>query len=254
MLLLLLLVSGRRHSDGGSLCMLRVCACMWRLSLNLRWYLRWWLIADERSTPRGKGHGAMVIHVLWLLVHELLLVVGRTSLLGSMGKEGVGILLLLLLLLHRGLKTTLGILLGVYLNTMPTHNYEWRVLSLSKAERVDLQLLMWTTLLKHLGALGMTSSSLRASMSYTRGKMNAAGVGTWHSQRRLLCTRRTLSSSSTTLNDSSTLLLLVVVFLRSHAHRDWHTHGVGSAAHHGCGDSCELMHHVGGMPVLLPAH
>ena len=191
--------------------------------------------------------------MLWLLVHELMLVVGRTSLLGSVGKVGIGILLLLLL--HRpGLRTTRGILLGVYLNTMPTHNYVWRVLSLSKAERVDLQPLMWTTLQKHLGALEMTSSSLRASVRYTRGKMNAAGVGTWHSRRRLLCTRRTLSSSSTTLNDSSTLLLLVVVCLRSHTHRDWHAHGVGSAAHRGGGDSCELMHHVGGMSVLLPAH
>ena len=131
----------------------------------------------------------------------------------SMVKMGVGILLMMLLHRH-GLRSTWGILLGVHLNTMPTHNYVWRVLSLSKVERVDLQ--MWTTLQKHLGALEMTSSSLRASVRYTRGKMNAAGVGTWHSRRRLLCTRRTLSSSSTSLNDSSTLLLLVVVSLRSH--------------------------------------
>ena len=93
------------------------------LSLNLRWYLQQRLIVDECSTPRGEGCGIMVVHVLRLLVHELLLVVGRTSLLGSMGKVGVGILLLLLLLLHRGLRTTWGILLGAYLNTVPTHNY-----------------------------------------------------------------------------------------------------------------------------------
>ena len=130
----------------------------------------------------------------------------------SMVKMGVGILLMMLLHRH-GLRSTWGILLGVHLNTVPTHNYVWRVLSLSKVERVDLQ--MWTTLQKHLGALEMTSSSLRASVRYTRGKMNAAGVATWHSRRRLLCSRGTLSSS-TTLNGSSSLLLLVVVCLWSH--------------------------------------
>ena len=82
---------------------------MWQLSLNLWWYLWQRLIVDEHSTPRGEGCGIMVVPVLRLLVHELLLVVGRTSLLGSVGVD----ILLLLLLHHRGLRSTWGILLGV---------------------------------------------------------------------------------------------------------------------------------------------